>query len=304
MSQVHVEEVPHDLKRSVHNAELIVVARDLKKTVTHKQKVFPKSTHFRKAEETRYTELAREFEVVRVITSSLRSSPKPGSTIRVWVEPSYDEDATRRYHEQGLSKSPVVVHATPTSPPTSAERLLFLTPHEKIYRARSGAAEEGLASLSEVEDLLHGQKNPTLFSMEDRSAFHRDGKAIVIGEDGTVFVHVIENQGEKVRERRCQAVVSPPALAEVKRLVEQTQWQKLEHTGTLLPDETRPSIYVGLHLKRQWRIEPAGTGPERDAYAAMLRLAQEQCQGGTWTSRAAGEVDFRHWPARIKVITQ
>lgn len=305
VSQVLVQKMTHDLKSSVRQAPLIVVGRDLKQRKTTKEIVFPKSTHHKKQEETTYREFARRFEVKRIIKSDLESPPKVGSVIDVWVEPAYDEHATRLFHEQGASESPIVLEARPRCRPAGDEVILFLVPHEGIFRTASGSADEGLGVLAEVEDLVRGLSNPTLWYMEDRSAFHRDGKAVVIGEDGTLFVHIIENQGKKkLREQKCTTRLDEKELARVKKLVETTRWENLEFTGTLIPDETRPSLFVGLSVKSQWTIEPARPGPELDAYQAILRIAFEKCASAKRVWKNPGEIDFQEWPTRVREITQ
>jgi hypothetical protein len=305
VSQVHVQTMAHDLKTSVREARLIVVGRDLKQRKTVKEIVLPKSTHHKKQQETIYREYARRFEVKRVIKSDLDAPPRVGSVIEVWVEPAYDEHATRLYHEQGIRKSPIAQQTEPRSKPTGDEVILFLEPHQGIFRHALQAADEGLGALAEVEDRVHGLSNPALWSMEDRSAFHQDGKAVVIGEDGTLFVHIIENQGErKLSEQKCTTRLDEQDLARVRKLVETTRWENLEFTGTLIPDETRPFLFVGLGVQKQWRIEPARPGPELDAYQAILRIAFEKCASAKREWKKPGEIDFQAWPARVREITQ
>jgi len=64
--------------------------------------VFPRETHFKKAEESTYEEFVDEYAVTGIIRSTVF---KAGDRFWVWHEPFYSYKDIKRYHEIGLSGS-------------------------------------------------------------------------------------------------------------------------------------------------------------------------------------------------------
>ena len=105
VSQVYIQDSGESLAQIASSSQHVVEVISTDKNVVIKEVVFPKETHFQKKEETRYIESAGVYKVVSVLKSP---TVKAGNEIKVWHQPAYGEHLSRRYHEEGVSKSPIV----------------------------------------------------------------------------------------------------------------------------------------------------------------------------------------------------
>ncbi len=305
MSQVHIHEMPHLIKESARSAKLIVVAERVEGQEIYRKVVFPKSTHHSKAQTTTHVEYKKPYIIKDILYSDAKIKEMRGDKIFLYQRPAYRLDDIKDYHEQGISKSPIILEKTAVYPPQSNTVILFLDTFDDIYEVVDTAPEEGIEGLEKVKRLIRGRTNLTLWYYEDRSAFHGNGMAIVIGEDGEVFYHHIDFFKESFRkERICENSIDPKGFMRVKSLVAKTKWSKLEFKGTLIPDETRPSLYIGLKDKRSWTIEPALKTKESGALQEIITLVKEMCSQTKEHKKDMKEIDFKLWPETIRDIYQ
>ncbi|MGA2508378.1 MAG: hypothetical protein ABSF80_12985, partial [Chitinispirillaceae bacterium] len=118
--------------------------------------VFPKETHFKKAEETVYEEFVWEYDIVNAIKSD---SFKSGDHFWAWREPNYDLEDTRKYHETGFSRSPNILVREPHYPLKGDRHIAFVSKLVskstlEFPEVFSIWAEEGMDAETEIQKLL------------------------------------------------------------------------------------------------------------------------------------------------------
>ncbi len=195
VSQVHYQEIPHDWEYSMEHAPVIVLARRTGPPELYREKIFPRETHVDGSEETVAQEFAQPYEVLEVIRPAVGRPLGAGQQIRVWQEPEYGPEELEHYHRTGGLDSPFILVKEAAEEVKDGRAVLFLEAHEDVWRYFNGSPEEGEALLERQprEQLLPAEK--ILWHFEDRSAFHRDGIAWWISEEGLVAVHAVKPNG-------------------------------------------------------------------------------------------------------------
>ena len=167
VSQIHYQTVQSslpELVEEISSEDQVVVVQGPLSTKTYRQVVFPAKTHFgpkdNRTEDT-YTEFASEYVVVDVIKSDIL---KTGDRFWAWKEPAYSLKDTKRYHEEGLSKSPVVLKREPVFPLTGDRHIAVAVKLDSKSTREfplvfSIQAEEGLGADPAIRKLLKSKSS-------------------------------------------------------------------------------------------------------------------------------------------------
>jgi hypothetical protein len=134
----------------------IVIVKGPISSKTFLKVVFPKETHFEKAEETTYEEFVSEYAVIDVIRSDFF---KAGDRFWAWQEPNYDLEDTRKYHETGFSRSPDILVREPRYPLKGDRHIAFARKMDSksthdFPEVFSILAEEGMGAEPEIRNLI------------------------------------------------------------------------------------------------------------------------------------------------------
>lgn len=143
VSQVHVHEIPHNWEHSLERAPVIVVARRSSSPQLYRQWVFPRETHYAQAEETVAREWVQHYEILEVIRPAAERSLGPGQEIRVWRQPEYGPGDLEHYHRTGEIHSPIILVKEAVVEILDGRVLLFLEPHQDVWRYFDDSPEEG-----------------------------------------------------------------------------------------------------------------------------------------------------------------
>jgi hypothetical protein len=301
VSQVHYQEIPHDWEYSLDHAPVIVRARRTGPAALYREQVFPRETHVDGTEETVAREFARPYEILEVIRPAAGRPLGPGQEIRVWQEPEYGPTELEHFHRTGSIHSPFILVKEAEEEVREGRLVLFLEPHEGVWRSFNGAPEEGEALLKRRS---RGELVPPerlLWHFENRSAFHRDGVAWWISESGLVAVHAVRPaEGAFLEERRGLWRLLPEDWEALSPLISGTDWSRLAFQGTLIPDETRPRIDTPGPDGGSWLVEASGSTPETRAYRRLLGALQGDAEGLRWRTVRESTVDFGWQPEAFR----
>jgi hypothetical protein len=119
MSQIHYHKARSTLEELVAglaDSEEVAIVRASIETKIYLQVVFPKKTHFSKGDarsENVYQEFATEHEVIDVFRPGALTA---GDRFWSWHQPAYRLKDVKRYHEEGLSRSPMIIVREPVHP--------------------------------------------------------------------------------------------------------------------------------------------------------------------------------------------
>ena len=150
-SQVHMQDSDQTLADIYKNSAHALEVKYLNKNEIIKEVKFPKETHYKKAEETIYRDSAGLYKIVRVLKSK---TLKKGKTIKIWQEPAYDEYLMRRYHEEGISKSPIVlVYKSKFKIKNPNHMIVFINDKEVEKDIYQLVGEEDLSAAAEIKKI-------------------------------------------------------------------------------------------------------------------------------------------------------
>jgi len=303
LSQVHYQEIPHDWEDSFQRSSAIVIARRAGDMELYKEIVFPKETHYNQNQETLYREWSLPYEVVEVIRPARGQALGPGQKIQVWLWGEYGPDDLESYHTTGIIHSPIILLKEREAEIQGDRVLLFLEPHENVWRSFNQAPEEGEGLL---ERLREEGTNPwapeSLFwYWEDRSWFHRDGEAIWISEEGLAVRHTLRfSDSGQIEERKVYWRIGSEDWEEAKMIIQGTLWDRLELRKILLPDETRPLLWAGGVKGGQWLIDIVEPSEESLAYQKILGLSRSQGEDIPWLEVSDDRENFQWWPQQVQ----
>jgi hypothetical protein len=159
MSQIwyNVVSIPlADVIARIEADDHIVVVEGPAAHEVFRREIFPIETHHMHAEESVYEEFISQYRVVRVIFSS---SVKTGDDIWVWSKPAYSHNDVKRYHEIGLSRSPVI-EKRESDYPVTGNRFIAVISHlpvkscDRFLRVYTIKAQEGEEAESEIMTLI------------------------------------------------------------------------------------------------------------------------------------------------------
>jgi len=149
----------HELVARLSPADHILTVKGPLTSSSFLRHVFPKETHFRtdeRRQEDAYEEFVSDYEVASVIRSD---QFKVGDHFWAWEEPAYSLEDVRRYHEEGFSRSPVVLVRKPVFPLTRDRHIVVVSRLAGKSSAEfpvvySVLATEGLGAEAEIRKLL------------------------------------------------------------------------------------------------------------------------------------------------------
>jgi hypothetical protein len=158
-----------DIVSAMSCEEQIVVVQGPVETRELLSVSFPKKTHYRKSDENKYQEFVTQYEVVGTIRAQIL---KTGDLVWIWKKPSYSLKDITKYHEEGLSRSPVIYERKPAYPINENRHIAFI--HTLLSKTTAdfpvvyeSTAVEGVDAEKEIRKLL--KKNPA----PGRSFFNR-----------------------------------------------------------------------------------------------------------------------------------
>ncbi|MCD4812401.1 hypothetical protein K8S19_01710 [bacterium] len=160
MSQIHIEEVDavplgEYIQERVSEDTHILLVKGSIKSELFKDVTFPKETHYQKGKETGYQEFVFQYQVEAVIRSD---KFKAKDVFWVWKEPAYTYDDMKRYHEEGMLGSPIVLEEKPNYPIKGDRLIVFITNSELENKACPETyiinKKEGMGASEEITNLL------------------------------------------------------------------------------------------------------------------------------------------------------
>lgn len=160
MSQIDYQSIPHNWSHSMDNAPVIVIARKTGSLQKIQERVFPKETHITQSAETIWQEWAQPFVILEIIRPFPGRPLGPGQEILVWHQQEYSWEDLESYHRTGIIHSLSVLIQEAEEPVKDGRVLLFLEPHEHIWRPYNFSPEEG-------EALLERRTREQLFTPEN-----------------------------------------------------------------------------------------------------------------------------------------
>jgi hypothetical protein len=270
VSQVDYQEIPHDWEYSLDHAPMIVLARRTGPAELYREQTFPRETHVDGTEKTVAREFAQPYEILEVIRPVPGRPLGPGQEIRVWLEPEYGPADLEHFHRTGIIHSPFILVKEAEEEVRDGRVVLFLEPHEGVWRSFNTSPEEGEALLERLPPEQVFPPEKLLWHFENRSAFHRGGIAWWISEEA----------------------LSP--------LIRETDWSRLAFQGTLIPDETLPRIDIPGPHGGSWLVQATGPSPEARAYRRLLGALQGDADGLSWRTVREVTVDFTWQPEAFR----
>lgn len=149
VSQVHYQGIPHDWEHSLEHAPVIVVARRKGGPQLYKEWIFPREAHYTRSEETIAREWVQAYEILEVVRSASGRPMVLGQEILVWQQPEYGREELEYYHRTGIIHSPMILVKEAAAEIRDGRVLLFLQPHEELWRFYNDAPEEGESLLKQ-----------------------------------------------------------------------------------------------------------------------------------------------------------
>jgi hypothetical protein len=120
---IYTEAPLREIIPAMSREEQIVVVRGPIETREFLSVSFPKETHYRKSDENKYQEFVTHYEVVGTIRAQ---TLKAGDSIWIWEKPAYSLKDITKYHEEGLSCSPVIYERKPDYPIDENQHIAFI----------------------------------------------------------------------------------------------------------------------------------------------------------------------------------
>ncbi|MCK5267366.1 MAG: hypothetical protein KAR07_04295 [Spirochaetes bacterium] len=160
MSQVIMQFVSmpleDDIGRILSDNGHIIIAEHSNVSEIYFEKVFPKETHYRKSGESSYSEYVHKYQIKEIIKSD---KFKPEEFFWVRNEPNYSLSDIKKYHESGLSRSPVILERKPKYPVNGKQEILFIErinkENKKFPEIYNIITREGIEAKKEINEILN-----------------------------------------------------------------------------------------------------------------------------------------------------